>query len=150
MPPQGMVLNTTFVWTTMLWTDENFPLSYSMMYYAHSIEDASIVMSGGIENQVKTLMGQGLPSLNYQVTCVAIAYDSMGASANTSTLIKVYPVRNGLLQNLYVSAVGALTFAKTLRSILRQDPDVILVGEIRDADTARIAFQAAHGPCCAH
>ncbi len=36
-----------------------------------------------------------------------------------------------------------LTFASTLRSILRQDPDVILVGEIRDNETARIAMQAA-------
>ena len=36
-----------------------------------------------------------------------------------------------------------LTFASALRSILRQDPDVILVGEIRDNETARIAMQAA-------
>ena len=36
-----------------------------------------------------------------------------------------------------------LTFASALRSILRQDPDVILVGEVRDQDTARTAMQAA-------
>lgn len=36
-----------------------------------------------------------------------------------------------------------LTFAAALRSILRQDPDVVLIGEIRDAETARIATQAA-------
>ena len=36
-----------------------------------------------------------------------------------------------------------LTFANALRSILRQDPDVIMVGEIRDAETAQIAVQAA-------
>ncbi len=36
-----------------------------------------------------------------------------------------------------------LTFAHTLRSMLRQDPDVIMVGEIRDLDTARIAVQAS-------
>jgi type IV pilus assembly protein PilB len=36
-----------------------------------------------------------------------------------------------------------LTFASALRSILRQDPDVILVGEIRDSETAKIAMQAA-------
>jgi len=36
-----------------------------------------------------------------------------------------------------------LTFANGLRSILRQDPDVILVGEIRDAETAEVAFQAS-------
>jgi len=38
---------------------------------------------------------------------------------------------------------AGITFAGGLRSILRQDPDVILVGEIRDAETARIAVQAA-------
>jgi type IV pilus assembly protein PilB len=36
-----------------------------------------------------------------------------------------------------------LSFAATLRALLRQDPDVIMVGEIRDAETARIAVQAA-------
>ncbi|WP_245939568.1 type II secretion system ATPase GspE [Thermovibrio guaymasensis] len=36
-----------------------------------------------------------------------------------------------------------LTFANTLRSILRQDPDVIMVGEIRDTETAEIAIQSA-------
>jgi type IV pilus assembly protein PilB len=40
-----------------------------------------------------------------------------------------------------------LTFASALRSILRQDPDVVLIGEIRDAETAKIAIQAAQtGP----
>ena len=36
-----------------------------------------------------------------------------------------------------------LTFASGLRSIVRQDPDVILVGEIRDTETAEIAIQSA-------
>jgi type II secretory ATPase GspE/PulE/Tfp pilus assembly ATPase PilB-like protein/CheY-like chemotaxis protein len=47
------------------------------------------------------------------------------------------------INQIQVNEAIGMTFAKTLRSILRQDPDVILVGEIRDADTARIAFQAA-------
>ncbi len=36
-----------------------------------------------------------------------------------------------------------MTFARALRSILRQDPDVIMVGEIRDEETARVGVQAA-------
>ena len=47
------------------------------------------------------------------------------------------------INQIQVNEAIGMTFAKTLRSILRQDPDVILVGEVRDADTARIAFQAA-------
>lgn len=42
-----------------------------------------------------------------------------------------------------VNVKAGLTFAAQLRSILRQDPDVILVGEIRDSETAEVAFQAA-------
>ena len=39
---------------------------------------------------------------------------------------------------------AGITFASGLRSILRQDPNVVMVGEIRDAETAKIAFQAAN------
>ena len=49
---------------------------------------------------------------------------------------------DGINQSAVFEKVG-LTFARQLRAILRQDPDVILVGEIRDAETAEIAFRAA-------
>lgn len=42
-----------------------------------------------------------------------------------------------------VDEARGYTFANGLRSIVRQDPDVILIGEIRDSETAKIAFQAA-------
>jgi type IV pilus assembly protein PilB len=48
----------------------------------------------------------------------------------------------GVNQSAVFEKVG-LTFARQLRAILRQDPDIILVGEIRDAETAEIAFRAA-------
>jgi general secretion pathway protein E len=47
------------------------------------------------------------------------------------------------ISQIQVSPRIGLTFAHTLRSILRQDPDVILVGEIRDLETAEIAIQAS-------
>jgi type IV pilus assembly protein PilB len=49
---------------------------------------------------------------------------------------------DGLIQVQMKPDIG-LTFARCLRSILRQDPDVILVGEIRDLETAQIAAQAS-------
>lgn len=49
---------------------------------------------------------------------------------------------NGIVQ-VQVNEKAGLTFAAALRSILRQDPDVVLVGEIRDRETASIAIQAA-------
>ena len=48
------------------------------------------------------------------------------------------------INQVQVNIRGGLTFPGTLRSILRQDPDVILIGEIRDLETAEIAFQAAN------
>jgi len=48
----------------------------------------------------------------------------------------------GIMQVPVNHAVG-LTFAKALRSFLRQDPDIIMVGEIRDLETAQISIQAS-------
>jgi type IV pilus assembly protein PilB len=48
-----------------------------------------------------------------------------------------------LINQVQVHEAIGLTFAKILRSVLRQDPDVIMVGEIRDEETARVAVQAA-------
>lgn len=48
-----------------------------------------------------------------------------------------------LINQVQASSSRHMTFANALRAILRQDPDVIMVGEIRDADTAEIAIQAA-------
>jgi type II secretory ATPase GspE/PulE/Tfp pilus assembly ATPase PilB-like protein/CheY-like chemotaxis protein len=56
------------------------------------------------------------------------------------------PVEYRLGQNIVqvqVNEKAGLTFAAALRSILRQDPDVVLVGEIRDKETAQIALQAS-------
>ncbi len=47
------------------------------------------------------------------------------------------------INQIQVSGKAGLTFARGLRSILRHDPDVILVGEIRDQETAQIAVQAS-------
>ena len=48
----------------------------------------------------------------------------------------------GIMQVAIHEAVG-LTFSKTLRSFLRQDPDIIMVGEMRDLETAQISIQAS-------
>jgi type IV pilus assembly protein PilB len=48
-----------------------------------------------------------------------------------------------LINQVQVHEAIGVTFARALRSILRQDPDVIMVGEIRDEETARVAVQAA-------
>lgn len=52
-----------------------------------------------------------------------------------------YPVT--MMRQTSVAEVNKLDFANGIRSIMRQDPDIILVGEIRDEDTATMAFRAA-------
>ena len=47
------------------------------------------------------------------------------------------------MRQVHVNVLAGLTFASALRSFLRQDPDIIMVGEIRDLETAEIAVQAA-------
>jgi general secretion pathway protein E len=49
----------------------------------------------------------------------------------------------GGISQIQVNEKKGLTFASGLRSLLRQDPDIMMVGEVRDVDTARIAIQAA-------
>lgn len=55
------------------------------------------------------------------------------------------PVEAGLegVNQVQVNPKADLTFANALRSILRQDPDIIMIGEIRDTETAEIAVQAS-------
>ena len=81
-------------------------------------------------------------------------------SGKTTTLYSSLAVLNDRSRNImtvedaieyYIDGVGQtqvnlkveMTFARGLRAILRQDPDVVMVGEIRDLDTAQIAVQAS-------
>ncbi len=62
---------------------------------------------------------------------------------NIMTIEDPVEIRLAYLRQIQVHSEIGLTFASALRSIVRQDPDVILVGEIRDNETATIALQAA-------
>jgi type IV pilus assembly protein PilB len=64
-------------------------------------------------------------------------------STNIVTVEDPVEYRLAGVNQVAVSDKAGMTFAAGLRSILRQDPDVVMVGEIRDLETAEIAFQAA-------
>ncbi len=74
-------------------------------------------------------------------------YASLGRvdTATTNVLTAEDPVEYELagIGQTQVNPKIDLTFAKALRAILRQDPDVIMIGEIRDYETAQIAIQAS-------
>lgn len=65
------------------------------------------------------------------------------AGCNVVTVEDPVEYQLDLVNQVQVNAARQMTFASALRSILRQDPDIILVGEIRDAETAEVAIQAA-------
>ncbi len=62
---------------------------------------------------------------------------------NIITLEDPVEYRLGLIRQVQINPKAGITFSNGLRAILRQDPDVIMVGEIRDLETARMAVQAA-------
>jgi type IV pilus assembly protein PilB len=66
-----------------------------------------------------------------------------GVERNVITVEDPVEYQLELINQVQVQTENGVTFAKALRSILRQDPDVIMVGEIRDRETAEMAIQAA-------
>lgn len=62
---------------------------------------------------------------------------------NISTVEDPVEMRIAGLTQIAVNPKAGMTFAAALRAVLRQDPDILLVGEIRDSETAQIAVQAA-------
>ncbi|GAA0621280.1 type II/IV secretion system protein [Kribbella sandramycini] len=74
-------------------------------------------------------------------------YGSLGAidspERNVMTIEDPVEYSYASINQIQINEAAGITFATGLRAILRQDPDVILVGEIRDAETARIAVQSA-------
>ncbi len=62
---------------------------------------------------------------------------------NIMTIEDPVEIRLPVIRQVQANADIGMTFASALRSMLRQDPDVILIGEIRDEETAKIAVQSA-------
>jgi type IV pilus assembly protein PilB len=82
--------------------------------------------------------GSGKTTTLY-ATLSEIANDEINVTTIEDPVEYVFPTIN----QIQINEQAGITFAAGLRSILRQDPDAVLVGEIRDVETARIAVQAA-------
>jgi type II secretory ATPase GspE/PulE/Tfp pilus assembly ATPase PilB-like protein/FixJ family two-component response regulator len=76
-------------------------------------------------------------------TLYALLRRLQSIAQNIVTIENPVEYRLSGINQVDVNEKQGLTFPSVLRSVLRRDPDVILVGEIRDAETAQIAFQAA-------
>ncbi|MHC4257995.1 MAG: GspE/PulE family protein, partial [Planctomycetota bacterium] len=86
----------------------------------------------------------GLPTGSGKSTTLYSALAQMDSDRlNVSTVEDPVEYNLEFCNQVQVNEKAGLTFAGSLRSLLRQDPDIIMVGEIRDQETSRIAVQAA-------
>jgi type II secretory ATPase GspE/PulE/Tfp pilus assembly ATPase PilB-like protein len=84
--------------------------------------------------------GSGKTSTMYSALCYIMQRD--GTSVSISTVEDPVEFNLPMVSQTQISPAQEFTYAIALRSIMRQDPQVIMVGEIRDAETAAIAVQA--------
>lgn len=89
-----------------------------------------LLVTGPTGSGKSTTLYTALSELNTEAVNIITVEDPVEANIDGINQIQVNPKAN-------------LTFASALRSILRQDPDIIMIGEIRDGETAGIAVQAS-------
>lgn len=97
----------------------------------------------GLERPNGMILTSGPTGSGKSTTLYALMQEIMNDSINIVTLEDPVEYKMNGINQIQVNPEVGLTFASGLRSILRQDPDVVMVGEIRDKETAQLAVQAA-------
>lgn len=97
----------------------------------------------GLQNSNGMILTSGPTGSGKSTSMYALLQEIIDDSINIVTLEDPVEYKMGGINQIQVNADVGLTFATGLRSILRQDPDVVMVGEIRDKETAQLAVQAA-------
>ncbi len=97
----------------------------------------------GISRPNGMILTSGPTGSGKSTTLYALIKKIKDESINIVTLEDPVEYKMDGVNQIQINVDAGLTFASGLRSILRQDPDVVMVGEIRDAETANLAVQAA-------
>lgn len=97
----------------------------------------------GLEQPNGMILTSGPTGSGKSTSLYALLQEIKSDEINIVTLEDPVEYKMGGINQIQVNADVGLTFASGLRSILRQDPDVVMVGEIRDKETAQLAVQAA-------
>ena len=97
----------------------------------------------GIEKPNGMILTSGPTGSGKSTTLYALIQQIKSEAINIVTLEDPVEYKMDGINQIQVNVDAGLTFASGLRSILRQDPDVVMVGEIRDSETAGLAVQAA-------
>lgn len=111
---------------TLGFTDENYKLILKMIANPNGI----ILVTGATGSGKSTTVYSILQKLNREETNIITVEDPVEMNIEGINQVQVNP------------EIG-LDFASVLRSILRQDPNIVLIGEIRDSETAKIAVRAS-------
>jgi len=97
----------------------------------------------GIERPNGMILTSGPTGSGKSTSLYALIQEIKNDTINIITLEDPVEYKMDGINQIQVNPEVGLTFATGLRSILRQDPDVVMVGEIRDKETAQLAVQAA-------
>jgi len=97
----------------------------------------------GIKRPNGMILTSGPTGSGKSTSLYALIREIKDDSVNIVTLEDPVEYKMQGVNQIQVNAEVGLTFASGLRSILRQDPDIVMVGEIRDKETAELAVQAA-------
>ncbi|MDO4746723.1 MAG: GspE/PulE family protein [Candidatus Saccharibacteria bacterium] len=97
----------------------------------------------GIKKPNGMILTSGPTGSGKSTTLYALIQKIKSEEINIVTLEDPVEYKMDGINQIQVNVDAGLTFASGLRSILRQDPDVVMVGEIRDSETASLAVQAA-------
>ena len=97
----------------------------------------------GISKPNGMILTSGPTGSGKSTTLYALLKKIKDVKINIVTLEDPVEYKMDGVNQIQVNVDAGLTFASGLRSILRQDPDVVMVGEIRDSETANLAVQAA-------
>jgi type II secretory ATPase GspE/PulE/Tfp pilus assembly ATPase PilB-like protein/CheY-like chemotaxis protein len=107
-------------------------------------EDERALMTKLLQSKEGILLVTGPTGSGKTTSLYAALRQVQGEGVNIVTVEDPVEYRLGSnIVQVQVNEKAGLTFATALRSILRQDPDVVLIGEIRDKETAQIALQAS-------
>lgn len=101
------------------------------------------LIESGMHKPHGMILSTGPTGSGKSTTLYAVVQAIKSVSLNIVTLEDPVEYKMDGINQIQVNTAVGLTFANGLRSILRQDPNVVLVGEIRDSETADLAVQAA-------
>jgi general secretion pathway protein E len=106
-------------------------------------EDSLSLLNTMLSNTYGIILVTGPTGSGKSTTLHAFLHYIYTKEKNIITIEDPIEFKNDNINQIQVNHKLGLSFAIGLKSILRQDPDIILIGEIRDKETAKIAFQAA-------